>query len=75
MSVQSALQAGVAGISSQSRRFASIADNIANAQTTGYKRSEIGFATQVVDAGLKNAYTAAGVDTTINRQIERAGSI
>jgi flagellar hook protein FlgE len=75
MSVQSALQAGVAGISSQSRRFASIADNIANAQTTGYKRSEIAFATQVIDAGLKNAYTAAGVNTTVNRQIERAGSI
>jgi flagellar hook protein FlgE len=75
MSVQSALQAGVAGISSQSRRFASIADNIANAQTTGYKRAEIGFATHVVDAGLKSAYTAGGVDTTISRQIERAGNI
>jgi flagellar hook protein FlgE len=75
MSIQSALQAGVSGLGAQSRRFASIADNISNAQTTGYKRAAVGFATQVIDAASRSAYAAGGIDTLVNREIDRAGGI
>jgi flagellar hook protein FlgE len=81
MSIQSALQAGVSGLGAQSRRFASIADNISNSQTQGYKRSEVGFTTQVVDSASRSAYagrsayTAGGVGTLVDRQIDRAGGI
>lgn len=75
MSIQSALQAGVSGLGAQSRRFASIADNISNAQTSGYKRSAVDFTTQVADAVNRSAYAAGGVNTLVRRTVDQAGSI
>jgi flagellar hook protein FlgE len=75
MSIQSAMQAGVSGLNAQSRKFATISDNIANSETVGYKRTTTDFVSQVIDSGSKSTYSAGGVQTSIVRQIERIGTI
>ena len=52
MSVSSALNASVSGLRVNSTRLATISDNIANSATYGYKRSEVDFASQVIDQQL-----------------------
>jgi flagellar hook protein FlgE len=75
MSIQSAMQAGVAGLNAQSRMFATISDNIANSSTVGYKRTTADFISQVVESRSKSTYAAGGVRTSIVHQIERTGTI
>lgn len=75
MSIQSAMQAGVAGLGAQSRKFATISDNIANSETNGYKRTSADFISQVTDSASRRTYSAGGVSTTIVRQIGKTGTI
>ena len=74
MTISSAMNAGVAGLAANGSRLASIADNIANSQTFGYKRVETDFHSMVLtNAG--NTYTAGGVRTTSHRLIDQSGSL
>ena len=43
MTISSSLNAGVAGLAANASRLATIADNIANSATYGYKRAEADF--------------------------------
>lgn len=43
MTISSSLNAGVAGLNANANKLASIADNIANSSTYGYKRAETDF--------------------------------
>lgn len=76
MSISSALNAGVAGLSAQSNRLATISDNIANSSTYGYKRVDTEFddmvLTQRTGGGI---YSAGGVRTTTVRDILQSGSL
>src|SRR3546814_2513506 len=72
MSIQSAMQAGVAGLFAQSARMAAISDNITNAHTVGYKRSEVSFAT-MVGGGTTNGYASGGVSANARAEISRSG--
>ncbi|MFE0755392.1 flagellar hook protein FlgE [Inquilinus sp. NPDC058860] len=74
MSIQSAMQAGVMGLFSQSARMSSISDNIANSGTVGYKRASVDFST-LVTPSAGGSYAAGGVSANARLQISKQGII
>ncbi|WP_296815051.1 flagellar hook protein FlgE [Brevundimonas sp.] len=60
MSINSAMLAGVSGLTANSAALAAISDNIANVNTVGYKRSQVDFQT-IVTGGAARGYSAGGV--------------
>lgn len=61
MSLYSALYAGVSGLSAQASAMATVADNITNINTVGYKASQAQFRTLVADGRARADYSAGGV--------------
>jgi flagellar hook protein FlgE len=74
MSLSSALNAGVAGLSVNATRLAVISDNIANTSTNGYRRSDVSFSSLVTPSS-SNAYSAGGVTVSAFRDVVSAGSL
>lgn len=66
MSVNSALLAGVSGLVANASALAAISDNIANVNTTAYKRNQVDFSTMVTSQAVKGEYSAGGV-TGVNK--------
>ena len=76
MTISSSLNAGVAGLTANATRLATISDNIANSSTYGYKRVETNFSSLVVTgSGSSTAYSAGGVTTSITRLVDERGSL
>ncbi len=75
MSILGAMNAGVGGLSAQSRKFGAISDNIANSQTVGYKRKDIQFTSLVTGSGTEARSNPGGVGTDTRVQISRQGSL
>lgn len=76
MSISSALNAGVSGLKGQSMKLATLSDNIANSQTTGYKRRDVNFSDMVVgNRASASTYTAAGTIGTVRTEISREGTV
>jgi flagellar hook protein FlgE len=75
MTISSSLNAGVAGLSANAARLATIADNIANSGTFGYKRSIADFRSMVADAPGAIGYSAGGVRVSTLRLIEERGQL
>jgi len=63
MSVTGGLFAGVASIGAQATAFGIISDNIANAQTVGYKETQARFQTLVTRSPSATSFTPGGVQT------------
>ena len=61
MSINSAMGAGVSGLTANAAALAAISDNIANVNTVGYKRNVTDFSTIVTGAAAKGSYSAGGV--------------
>ncbi len=61
LSLYSALYAGVSGLSAHASAMATVADNITNINTVGYKGIEAQFSTMVTDGRAKSNYSAGGV--------------
>ncbi|MEJ6393009.1 flagellar hook-basal body complex protein [Gymnodinialimonas sp. 2305UL16-5] len=74
MTISSSLNAGVAGLSVNASRLATIADNIANSGTNGYKRAVADFASMVIESG-SGIYSAGGVRVTTQRMIDQPGAL
>ncbi|OXE36982.1 MAG: transposase [Phenylobacterium zucineum] len=75
MSISSAMQAGVSGLMTNSSALATISDNIANINTTAYKRSQVNFSDVVAGQALKNIYSAGGVQGTVRQFVSQQGLI
>lgn len=75
MTISSSLNAGVAGLAAHANRLATIADNIANSSTYGYKRAETDFHSVVFNRAGSANYTAGGVRTTSMRLIDDRGPL
>jgi len=75
MSISSAMQAGVSGLLTNSSALAAISDNIANINTTAYKRSQVNFSEVVTAQGLKNRYAAGGVQGTVRQYVTQQGMV
>ena len=73
MTLSSSLNAGVAGLSANASRLASISDNIANSSTAGYKRVQTDFHSMVSSTG--GTYSAGGVRATTSRLIDERGTL
>ena len=80
MSINSALLAGVSGLTANAAALAAISQNIANVNTVGYKRTAGEFATVVNSQAQGAGYSAGGVQasarhfTSQNGQLQRTTS-
>jgi len=80
MSINSALLAGVSGLTANSAALAAISQNIANVNTVGYKRTTSEFSTVVNSQSQGSGYSAGGVQgaarhfTSQNGQLQRTTS-
>jgi flagellar hook protein FlgE len=73
LSLYSALYAGVSGLSAQSSAMATVADNITNINTVGYKGVSTEFRTLVTDGRIKSSYAAGGVAAAPQALISKQG--
>jgi flagellar hook protein FlgE len=74
MSLYGVLRSGVSGMNGQGGKLATTADNIANANTVGYKRASTEFSSMVIGNSRSGAYQPAGVTTQTRYAIGEAGS-
>ncbi|SDA70361.1 flagellar hook protein FlgE [Mesorhizobium qingshengii] len=72
MSLYGMMRTGVSGMNAQANRLSTVADNIANSDTTGYKRSSAEFSTLVMPT-TGGAYNSGGVTTTIRSAVSSQG--
>ena len=75
MSIYGSLKAGVTGLKAQASSMAMISDNIANANTIGYKRSVADFETLVTKSGSAATYAPGGVKANTVALIDQQGLI
>lgn len=73
MSLYSALSAGVSGLSAEASAMATVADNISNINTVGYKTADAQFSSLVGDGRVTNSYTAGGVSAAPRTLISKQG--
>jgi len=74
MSLYGVLRTGVSGMNAQSTKLGTIADNIANTGTIGYKSASTQFSTLVLESG-KNNYNSGAVSAEVRRAISAQGSL
>lgn len=75
MSIYTAMRAGVSGLAANSSALATIADNIANVNTVGYKRTAVDFSALVNAQNSNTTYNAGGVLPSTRTQISLQGSL
>ena len=74
MSLYGMMRTGVSGMNAQANRLSTVADNIANSGTTGYKRSSTEFSSLIIPSTTGN-YTSGGVTTAIRSSIAQQGDL
>ncbi|TPI80506.1 flagellar hook protein FlgE [Mesorhizobium sp. B2-8-9] len=72
MSLYGMMRTGVSGMNAQANRLSAVADNIANSDTTGYKRSSAEFSSLIMP-GTGGAYNSGGVTTAIRSAVSTQG--
>ena len=75
MSLIGVLRTGVSGMNAQSNRISTVAENIQNASTTGYKRTSTEFSSLLIESNEVGDYNSGAVETTIRRSIGQEGPI
>ncbi|CAN5135720.1 N/A [soil metagenome] len=75
MSINSALLAGVSGLTANAAALAAISQNIANVNTIGYKRTASEFSTVVNSQTRGAGYSAGGVLSNTRNFIAQAGQL
>lgn len=68
------MRTGASGMAAQSNRLGTVADNIANLSTTGYKRASMEFSTMVLDAGA-GSYSPGGVESHTRYAVSSQGPL
>lgn len=74
MSLYGIMKTGVSGMNAQSNKLGTIADNISNQNTTGYKRASTEFSSLVLGSN-KNSYNSAGVTTNVRYHVSQQGPV
>ena len=72
MSLYGVMRTGVSGMSAQSNKLSTVSDNIANVNTTGYKRASTEFSSLILKSGSAN-YDSGAVETTVRYAITDLG--
>ena len=72
MSLFGMMRTGVSGMAAQATRLGTVADNIANSATTGYKKLGVEFSTLVVN-NLPNSHNSGGIVTNVRQHVSQQG--
>jgi flagellar hook protein FlgE len=73
MGLFSMLRTSASGMAAQATRLSTVADNIANASTTGYKRASTEFSSLFLTSG-KSEYISGSVESNVRYAISEQGS-
>ncbi|MDI7863417.1 flagellar hook protein FlgE [Rhizobiaceae bacterium n13] len=73
MSLYGTMRTGVSGMNAQANRLSTVADNIANANTTGYKKASTQFSSLILPS-TGGAYNSGGVTTDVRYSISSQGT-
>lgn len=74
MSIFGAMRTSVSGMNAQSTRLSTLSDNIANADTIGYKQASAQFKTMLITEGLMQ-YGSGAIDTRVRYGISQQGAL
>ncbi|NMG40324.1 flagellar hook-basal body complex protein [Chelativorans sp. ZYF759] len=74
MGLYGMMRTGVSGMAAQANRLATVADNIANSNTTGYKRAYTEFSSLIIP-GTQGNYNSGGVKTSVRYAISQQGPL
>lgn len=74
MSLYGVMRTGVSGMAAQSSKLAAVADNIANANTNGYKRAQTEFSSLIL-GNNSGQYVSGGVTPTTRYMISQQGAL
>ncbi|KUO58528.1 MAG: flagellar biosynthesis protein FlgE [Alphaproteobacteria bacterium BRH_c36] len=74
MSVYNLMRTGTSGMAAQGNRLGTVADNIANVNTVGYKAAEAQFSSLVLNS-TTSEYTSGGVVTDVRYGISAQGNL
>jgi len=75
MSLNSAMQTGVSGLTANSAALSIVSNNIANVNTVGYKQSEAEFESLVTGTGVDAALNSGGVLANGRQLIDQQGQL
>ncbi|MBW9116132.1 flagellar hook protein FlgE [Rhizobium cauense] len=74
MSIFGSMKTAVSGMNAQANRLSTVADNIANANTTGYKSVSTAFSSLVLPSTSGN-YNSGGVQSAVRQSVSEQGDI
>jgi flagellar hook protein FlgE len=74
MSLFGVMRTGVSGMNAQSNKLATVSDNIANVNTTGYKRASTEFSSLILKSG-SGSYDSGAVETHVRYAISSQGHL
>jgi flagellar hook protein FlgE len=73
MGLYGMMRTSASGMAAQANRLGTVADNIANASTTGYKRASTEFSSLILESGTSE-YVSGSVETRIRHSIAEQGA-
>ncbi len=68
MSLYGTMRTGVSGMNAQANRLGTVAENIANSSTVGYKKASVQFSSMILPT-TSGAYNSGGVETDVRYSI------
>ncbi|MBR1216379.1 flagellar hook protein FlgE [Bradyrhizobium sp. U87765 SZCCT0131] len=74
MSLYGVMRTGGSGMTAQSNKLSTVADNIANVNTSGYKRASTEFSSLILKSG-SGSYNSGGVETQVRYAIADPGPL
>ncbi len=74
MSLYGVMRTGVSGMNAQSNKLSTVSDNIANVNTTGYKRASTEFSSLILKSGSGN-YDSGAIETQVRYAITDPGHV
>ncbi|MDP2734185.1 MAG: flagellar hook protein FlgE [Hoeflea sp.] len=74
MSLYGMMSTGASGMNAQANRLSTVADNIANANTTAYKKASVQFSSLVLP-GANSSYNSGAVSSDVRYAISEAGTL
>lgn len=74
MSLYGMMQTGASGMNAQANRLSTVADNIANSSTPGYKKASTAFSSLILPSSA-GSYNSGAVQTSVRYSITQAGPL
>ncbi|MEM8569341.1 MAG: flagellar hook-basal body complex protein [Pseudomonadota bacterium] len=82
MGISTSMNAGISGLNANGNKLSTIADNISNSETYGYKRADVDFASMTVSSGGSSggvgggrSALAGGVSTNVRWDVAAKGAL